>query len=109
MDTEYHVAPGGLSGNDDAGQMSAWYVFAAMGFYPVCPGTTEYSLATPLFDRVEISQDNGRTFTIVANRTSPDDLYIKSMKLNGKPHSDYTIDHSDITSGATLEVTLGKE
>lgn len=105
MDNEYHAVPGGLSGNDDAGQMSAWYVFAALGFYPVCPGTTEYSLGLPLFDRVDITLDNGKTFTVKVNRRSPDDFKVKSMKLNGKTHKKLTIDHSDITSGSTLEIT----
>ena len=105
MDNEYHAVPGGLSGNDDAGQMSAWYVFAALGFYPVCPGTTEYSLGLPLFDRVDIALDNGKTFTVKVNRRSPDDFKVKSMKLNGKTHKKLTIDHSDITSGSTLEIT----
>ena len=105
MDNEYHAVPGGLSGNDDAGQMSAWYVFAALGFYPVCPGTTEYSLGLPLFDHVDIALDNGKTFTVKVNRRSPDDFKVKSMKLNGKTHKKLTIDHSDITSGSTLEIT----
>lgn len=105
MDNEYHAVPGGLSGNDDAGQMSAWYVFAALGFYPVCPGTTEYSLGLPLFDRVAIALDNGKTFTVKVNRRSADDFKVKSMKLNGKTHKKLTIDHSDITSGSTLEIT----
>lgn len=105
MDNEYHAVPGGLSGNDDAGQMSAWYVFAALGFYPVCPGTTEYTLGLPLFGRVEIAQDNGRTFTIKVNRRSSDDFGVKSMKLNGKSYKRLTLDHADITSGSTLEIT----
>ena len=107
MDTEYHATPGGLSGNDDAGQMSAWYVFAAMGFYPVCPGTTEYSLGLPLFDRVEISLDNGRTFTLAVKRDSPDEFKVKSLKLNGRRHKKLTIDHADILAGGTLGFVVG--
>lgn len=107
MDSEYHAVPGGLSGNDDAGQMSAWYVFAAMGFYPVCPGTTEYSLGLPLFDRVEISLDNGRTFTLAVKRASTDEFKVKSLKLNGRRHKKLTIDHADILAGGTLEFVVG--
>ena len=106
MDTEYHTAPGGLSGNDDAGQMSAWYVFAALGFYSVCPATPDYTLASPLFDRAEILLGNGRTFTIIAHRISPKANKIKSITLNGQPHTAYSLTHAQILAGSTLEFTL---
>ena len=103
MATEYMNTPGGLSGNDDAGQMSAWYVFAAMGFYPVCPATKEYVIGSPAFERVTIRQPNGRDFTIVAHNASPENIYIKSMTLNGMPYDRPVISHDDIVAGATLE------
>lgn len=70
METEYLNAPGGLSGNDDAGQMSAWYVFSAMGFYPVCPGTPYYIIGSPSFPRMSIRLENGKTFTILAHNAN---------------------------------------
>ena len=106
LNTEYNDTPGGLSGNDDAGQMSAWYVFSAMGFYPVCPATTEYLLASPTFKRVRINQPNGHTFTIEAPNASPDHIYVKSATLNSTPLTSPSITHQDITSGATLHFEI---
>lgn len=106
MDTEYLATPGGLSGNDDAGQMSAWYVFAAMGFYPVCPASTEYALGSPVFPRMEIALENGRTFTIIARDASPENIYVASATLNGKPLQSNFITHNDILSGSTLELQM---
>lgn len=104
LNTEYNDTPGGLSGNDDAGQMSAWYVFSAMGFYPLCPATPEYFLASPTFKRVRINQPNGKTFTIEAPDASPENIYVKSASLNGSPLTSPSITHQDITSGSTLRV-----
>ena len=109
LNTEYNDTPGGLSGNDDAGQMSAWYVFSAMGFYPVCPATTEYMLASPLFKRVRINQPGGNVFTIEAPKASPECLYVKSAALNGRTLSQPAISHGDITSGATLTLEMTDE
>jgi putative alpha-1,2-mannosidase len=108
LNTEYNDTPGGLSGNDDAGQMSAWYVFSAMGFYPVCPATTEYLLASPTFKCVNINQSNGKTFTIETPNASPNHIYVKSATLNGSPHTSPSITHQDITSGSTLRVEMEK-
>ena len=107
IDTEYLPEPGGLSGNDDAGQMSAWLVFASMGFYPVCPATMRYQLGSPLFERVEIALENGMTFTIIAHDTSPENIYVQSATLNGQPYNVTFLDHSDILDGATLELQMG--
>lgn len=79
METEYLNAPGGLSGNDDAGQMSAWYVFSAMGFYPVCPGTPYYIIGSPSFPRMSIRLENGKTFTILAHNANKK-IYISSQQ-----------------------------
>lgn len=107
LDTEYLPVPGGLSGNDDAGQMSAWYVFGALGFYPVCPATPYYAIGSPVFPRAEIAVGNGRTFTIEAEGTSPENIYIQGATLNGKPYNKSYISHSDITNGGVLRFVMG--
>lgn len=109
METEYLNQPGGLSGNDDAGQMSSWYMFAAMGFYPVCPGTPAYMLASPSFPRMSISLENGKTFTIIAHNASAKNIYIQSAKLNNKPYNKNYFTHEDIMSGGTFEFIMGSE
>ncbi len=107
MNTEYLATPGGLSGNDDAGQMSAWYVFGALGFYPVCPATPVYALGSPVFPHTEIKLENGRTFTVIARNASPENIYVVSARLNGQPYDKNYITHNDIMSGSTLELEMG--
>lgn len=107
METEYLPVPGGLSGNDDAGQMSAWYIFAAMGFYPVCPASPYYIIGSPAFEKLQLPLENGRTFTVIARNASKENIYIRSARLNGKPYDKSYISHDDITSGATLEFEMG--
>ena len=97
MDTEYLDEPGGLSGNDDAGQMSAWFVFSAMGFYPVCPSTPYYYIGAPLFDRVVVSPEGGTPFEIRSTGRMNG-----KARLNGRRVRDARISHSDITRGGTL-------
>ena len=109
METEYKDDPGGLSGNDDAGQMSSWYVFSAMGFYPVCPGTPYYILGSPSFPKMSIALENGKTFTVIANNADKENIYIQSALLNGEPYDKSYITHADILSGATLELEMGPE
>ena len=104
--TEYNDSPGGLSGNDDAGQMSAWYVFSAMGFYPVCPATLQYMLGSPTFRRVDIHQPGGRTFTIEAPDAGPEHIYVRQATLDGQPLDGATITHDAITRGATLRLQM---
>lgn len=106
MEAEYRPGASGLSGNDDAGQMSAWYMFAALGFYPVCPASGEYALASPSFKRAVIQLDNGRQFSIVAHGASARNIYVKAMRLNGKPLERSFIKHEDISAGGTLEVWM---
>ena len=108
-ETEYMDGPGGLSGNDDAGQMSAWYIFSAMGFYPVCPGTPYYMLGSPSFPKMSIALENGKTFTIIAKGVSRENIYIQTAKLNGQPYDKNYITHDDIISGSTLEFIMGPE
>lgn len=107
LDSEYMETPSGLAGNDDAGQMSAWYIFSAMGFYPVCPGTTRYELASPTFDKVVITLENGRQFRIEVENASPENIYIQQVTRNGEPYTKTYIDHEDIVNGATFRFRMG--
>lgn len=109
LDTEYHNTPGGLAGNDDAGQMSAWYVFAAMGFYPVCPGTPYYMLASPSFPVVTLYPEGGRPFTVKAKGASARNIYIQRATLNGRPYTRNYLNHADIVQGGILELEMGPE
>lgn len=103
---EYTNGPGGLSGNDDAGQMSAWYVFAALGFYPVDPVSNQYMLCTPLFDDVTVSVAAGRQVRIVVKKATTSSAYIQSVKLNGKKYEKLFISHGDMLQGGMLEIEL---
>ncbi len=108
IQTEYQEAPSGLAGNDDAGQMSAWYIFSAMGFYPVCPATTRYELASPSFNKVVITQENGHQFTLEAENASSENIFIQGITRNGLPYDNTCIDHSDITNGLTFRFKMGE-
>ncbi|MDB4926126.1 GH92 family glycosyl hydrolase [Mucilaginibacter sp.] len=103
---EYSDGPGGLGGNDDAGQMSAWYMFAAMGFYPVNPVSGEYLLCAPLFDEITISLPSGKKFDVVCHKTGKASQYINKVMLNGKPMPKSFIRYSDIMNGGKLDVYL---
>ncbi|RYZ95121.1 MAG: glycoside hydrolase family 92 protein, partial [Sphingobacteriaceae bacterium] len=109
----YHNKVYGLVGNEDLGQMSAWYVLSATGFHPVSPGETRYEITSPVFNKITIKLDpkyaKGKTFTVMANNNSPKNLYIQSAKLNGKPYQHCFIDHTDITAGGTLELEMGDQ
>ena len=109
MNELYLNSPAGLCGNEDCGQMSAWYVFSAMGFYPVNPISGQYEIGTPLFPEVQLHLENGKTFTVKAPAVSKENIYIRSTKLNGKPYDKSYITHEQIMSGATLEFEMGKE
>jgi len=108
MTKEYGVGPGGLSGNDDAGQMSAWYAFAAMGFYPVCPSMPEYAISGPHFDKITLQLENGKKFVIEAEGLSKANHYIQSLKMNGKEISEPVLNHFDMVNGGTLKFEMGK-
>lgn len=97
----------GLGGNDDCGQMSAWYIFTAMGFYPVCPGTNQYVLGAPYLPYMKLDLPNGKTFEIKAPKVSDKNRYVRSVKLNGKPYDKLYIVHEDILNGGVLEFTMG--
>ena len=108
MDKEYSDAPKGLAGNDDTGQMSAWYVMSALGFYPVTPGTTRYEIGTPLFDDAVLRLGTGKQFHIRAKGAAGGNLYIRSAMLNGKPLERSWISHSEIISGGELVFEMSK-
>ncbi len=105
----YHDAPDGLQGNEDCGQMSSWYIFSALGFYPVKPSGGEYVIGSPLFDQAVIQLPGGKQFTILAENNSPENVYIRSVTLNGKPYDNVCINHGDIMKGGELKFTMGKQ
>ena len=109
----YNNTPAGLCGNDDCGQMSAWYVFTALGFYPVDPAGGIYLLGSPLMDKVTLRLDpryaQGRSFAVIAKNNSAKNPYIQSAMLNGKPITRNWISHSEITAGGKLVLTMGPE
>ncbi|MGF7230706.1 GH92 family glycosyl hydrolase [Arachidicoccus sp.] len=100
----------GLVGNEDVGQMSAWYVLAASGIYPICPGSNRYEITSPVFRKIAFQLDNkyarGKTFTIIAHSNSPKNIYILRAKLNGVPYDKCYINYSDIIKGGTLELFM---
>ncbi|KAF5061647.1 Glycosyl hydrolase family 92 [anaerobic digester metagenome] len=102
MDSLYDPVPGGLPGNDDCGQMSAWYIFSALGFYPVCPGSNEYVLGSPSVSHAEIHLENGKTFAIQTKGLSGKNIFVKKITLNGKPWSRLYIRHEDIMAGGEM-------
>ncbi len=106
MYEQYQNTPDGLSGNEDCGQMSSWFVFSAMGFYPVTPGSLDYIIGTPLFKKITINLENGNTFIIEAAGVSETDFYVKSVKLNGKIYKKSFITHKDILKGGTLRFEM---
>jgi predicted alpha-1,2-mannosidase len=105
--TLYNGSPSGLCGNEDCGQMSAWYVFSALGFYPVNPASGEYVLGSPLFDQAVLNLPDNKTFVVKALNNSPANKYIESARLNGKRYDKSYITHTDIMQGGVLELTMG--
>ncbi len=98
----YTNTPDGISGNEDCGQMSAWYVFSSLGFYPVTPGSNQYIIGTPLFPKATIHLENGKQFTVIANTVSESNKYIASATLNGKSLDRTYLYHEEIINGGTL-------
>ncbi len=109
MSKLYLNTPAGLSGNDDCGQMSAWYVFSSLGFYPVDPISGKYEIGTPLFEKAELKLSNGKKFRVKANQVSKSNIYIQSVTLDGKPLETSYITHEQIMSGATLVFEMGEK
>src|SRR5262249_22338799 len=106
LDSEFHHRPDGLPGNDDAGALSAWYVWSAMGLYPSCPASNRFEIGTPLFDRVTIRVASGRSFTIATRRASPGDAYVRSIALDGRRLSGFHLTHDALVRGGTLLVEM---
>ena len=109
LNTLYNNTSSGYAGNDDCGQMSAWYVFSAMGFYPVNPADGRYIIGSPLLDECTLKLAGNKEFRIRTIRKSPEDIYIQSVTLNGKKHKDFFITHQDIMNGGTMVFKRGKK
>lgn len=109
MDELYDDQPDGLSGNEDCGQMSSWYVFSAMGFYPVTPGSDQYVLGTPLFPEIHLTLPNSEKFSVLAPGVSSEKPYVQSVKLNGEKLNRSYLLHSEIVNGGKLEFEMGSQ
>ena len=109
LDTQYNTTPNGLSGNEDCGQMSAWYIFSSLGFYPMNPASGEYEIGSPIFEKSTITLQGGKTFVIEAENVSKDNFYIQSATLNGESFNQTTISHKQITQGGTLHFVMGSK
>lgn len=107
LQSEYAPEPDGLAGNDDAGQMSAWYIFSALGFYPVCPGTLDYAIGSPTFRSATIHLPSGKDFCILAHGASPSAIHVDSLRLRSGAPVGTMLTHDDIVRGDTLEVWMG--
>ncbi|MBD0402292.1 GH92 family glycosyl hydrolase [Flammeovirga sp. EKP202] len=109
MDEMYSDQPDGMINNEDCGQMSAWYIFSAMGFYPACPGSQEYIIGSPIFDKVNMDLANGKSFTVVAHNQSAENMYVQSLHLNGEPITKSYITQSQIEEGGVLTFEMGPQ
>jgi predicted alpha-1,2-mannosidase len=107
LNAMYRPKPDGLGGNDDCGQMSAWYIFSSLGFYPVAPGSDEYALGSPLVKNAVLDLENGRTLTITAKNQSTKNVYVQKMEMNGKTFTATSITHDNIMKGGTLVFYMG--
>ena len=103
----YHPAPDGLGGNDDCGQMSAWYIFTTLGFYPVCPGSEQYALGSPAMEHATLHLENGKTFIIDTKGQSDTNVYVQKVELNGHTLTQPFITHKDIMDGGQLTFYMG--
>jgi predicted alpha-1,2-mannosidase len=109
MKEMYSDKPDGLSGNEDCGQMSAWYIFSALGFYPVCPGSDHYAIGSPLFKKATIHLENGKDFTVVASGNDNKSIYINSAKLNGINFTKSYLMYDDVKNGGVLQLEMSSE
>ena len=106
MDEMYTSKPDGLCGNEDCGQMSAWYILSSIGLYSVCPGNTQFAIGSPLFGNIQLNLENGKKFTIITQNNSKANIYIKEAFLNGKPLTRSWIDYSEIIAGGELKFIM---
>ncbi len=102
MNTMYGPTVDGLCGNDDAGQMSAWYIFSSLGFYPVTPGSADYAIGSPLVKEAILHLENGKDLTIIVKNQSEDNIYVNQVTVNGSVLNDVTISHNDIINGGEI-------
>ena len=109
LNSMYAIAPNGLCGNDDCGQMSAWYIFSALGFYPVCPGSEEYVLGSPKVVSAEVDFGNDRKLTITTENQSHDNVYVNEIKLNGQKIEGHMLRHSELLNGGILSFSMGSQ
>jgi predicted alpha-1,2-mannosidase len=109
MRTQYGNEPDSLTGNDDCGQMSAWYIFTALGFYPVCPGSDYYVIGSPSLPKAEMRLSNGKTFTMTAHNLSDKNIYVQSVRLNGKDWSTPLLPYAELKDGGEIVFTMGPE
>lgn len=109
MDKLYAPIPDGYCGDEDNGQTSAWYVFSAMGFYPVCPGSNQYVIGSPVFDQISLTLENGKSFKISCIDNSKENVYIKEARLNGKIWDKNYINHSDLLNGGNISFIMSNE
>ena len=107
MDRMYTPGPDGYCGDEDNGQTSAWYVFSALGFYPVCPGSSQYVLGAPLFKKAILHFENGKSLVINAPENSHENIYIESMKFNGKDYTKNYLDYNEMMKGGVLDIEMG--
>ncbi|GGF68532.1 alpha-1,2-mannosidase, putative [Wenyingzhuangia marina] len=107
LDTQYNTTPNGLSGNEDCGQMSAWYVFSSIGLYPMNPASGDYEIGSPIFEKSTIKLSNDKTFVIKAENVSDKNIYIQSATLNNQEFNSTSISHQQIMQGGTLEFVMG--
>ena len=107
--TMYANAVDGMVNNEDCGQMSAWYIFSSLGFYPLCPGESYYNIGTPLWNEAKIQLEDGNVFTVKANNVSPENIYVKSVTINGKPIDDLKLLHKDVMAGGELVFEMTNE
>jgi putative alpha-1,2-mannosidase len=105
----YDNKPDGMAGNEDCGQMSAWFVISSLGLYAVDPVSARYDFGTPLFDRVQIKVSDNQTLTIEAKRQSPKSIYVRSVEWNGSPIKGLTVEHARLSKGGALVFHLGDE
>ena len=107
--TQYGSGPGSLCGNDDCGQMSAWYIFTCMGFYPVCPASDYYVIGAPQIPKAVMHLSNGKTFTMTAKNISDQNIYVQSVRVNGRNWDSPFLPYKELKHGGKLEFTMGPQ
>jgi putative alpha-1,2-mannosidase len=106
---QYKPTPDGLGGNDDCGQMSAWYIFSSLGFYPVAPGSNDYAIGSPLVNNATLILENGNSFTVEVINQSDKNVYVQKVLLNDKPLPNFFINFNDIMAGGKLTFYMGSK